>query len=130
LSIGAVGQRPEAAFPRRRDGPVTEAERQQILEQTIRRIAEGFHPQMIILFGSYASGKITPDSDIDLLVVMEVEGSRRQMANKIDLALADRMVPMDVIVVTPEQMERQKDVVGTIAYEALRKGRIVYDRAA
>ena len=61
---------------------------------------------------------------------MPVEGSRRKKTNEIDLTLADRLVPMDLIVVTPEQFERQKDIVGTIVREAVREGRVIYERAA
>lgn len=44
--------------------------------------------------------------------------------------LADRIVPMDVIVVTPEQFERQKNSIGTVVREAAREGRVLYERAA
>jgi len=101
-----------------------------VLHELIQRIAERFHPELIILFGSHARGEATSDSDLDLLVVMEVSGSCRQKANETDLALADRTIPMDPIILTPRQFERQKHVVGTIAHEALRRGRILYDRAA
>ena len=101
-----------------------------ILNQVVRRIAERFRPEKIIVFGSYARGELSRDSDLDLLVVMEVNGSCRRKANEIDLALADRTVPMDVIVVTPAQFDRQKDLVGTIVREAARQGKVLYERAA
>ena len=109
---------------------MTDTDRDRAVHELIRRIAKRFHPEMIILFGSHARGEATSDSDLDLLVIMEVPGSCRQKANEIDLALADRTIPMDLIVLTPRQFERQKHVVGTIAHEAFRKGRILYDRAA
>ena len=97
-----------------------------VIDDMVRRIAERFRPEKIILFGSYARGQATEDSDIDLLVVMPVEHSTRQKANEIDLALADRTVPLDVIVVTPEQFERERDVIGTVLYKAVREGKILY----
>ena len=109
---------------------MTEAEMKDILNQVVQRIAERFRPEKIIVFGSYARGEVSRDSDLDLLVVMEVDGSCRRKANEIDLALADRTVPMDVIVVTPAQFDRQKDVVGTIVREAAREGKVLYERAA
>jgi len=109
---------------------VIDADRNSVVRHIVERIAARFRPQRIILFGSHARGEETPDSDVDLLVVMEVRGSCRRKANEIDLALADRTVPMDLIVLTPQQFERQKDVVGTIAHEASREGRVLYDRAA
>ena len=109
---------------------MTQAEIMHALDEMVQRIVERFHPDRIILFGSHAKGNPTDDSDLDILVVMPVEGSRRRKANEIDLALADRTVPLDVVVVTPDQFERQRDVIGTIVREAVREGRSVYERAA
>lgn len=109
---------------------MTEAEIMHALDEMVQRIVGRFHPDRIILFGSHARGDPSDDSDLDILVVMPVEGSRRRKANEIDLALADRSVPVDVIVVTPDQFERQRDVIGTIVREAVREGKTVYERAA
>ncbi len=105
-------------------------ENQEALNDIVWRIADGFDPEKIIIFGSYARGEIDRDSDLDLLIVMHVEGSLRQKANEIDLMLADRTLPLDLIVVTPEQFARQKDVIGTIVREAVKDGKVVYERAA
>jgi hypothetical protein len=59
---------------------------------------------------------------------MPVTGSKRRTAVEIDLALAGIGLPKDVIVVTPEEVERYRDVVGTIIYPALREGKVLYDR--
>ena len=109
---------------------MTKAEIQDALDEMTRRIVKRFHPDKIILFGSYVAGTPTADSDLDILIVMPVEGSRRRKANEIDLTLADRVVPMDLIVVTPEQYDRQKDMIGTIVREAVRDGKVIYERAA
>ncbi len=99
------------------------------IDSAIKRIVEKFHPVKIILFGSYARGAAGPDSDVDLLVVMDVRGSKRRQAVEIDLALSDRTFPLDLIVVTPEEYEKYRDVVGHILYPAVREGRVVYDAA-
>jgi predicted nucleotidyltransferase len=109
---------------------MTEAKVMQALDEMVQRIVLRFHPVRIILFGSHASGTSTFDSDLDLLVVMPVDGSRRAKANEIDLALADRTISLDVIVVTPDQFDRQKNMIGTIVGEAVHGGRIIYERAA
>lgn len=109
---------------------MTELAVQEKIEEMIRRIAERFHPDRIILFGSYARGEAGPDSDVDLLVVMPVSGSRRRTAVEIDLMLAGSGLPKDIIVMTPEEVARTKDIVGTIAYPAVREGKVMYDRAA
>ncbi len=95
----------------------------------VRKIVEQFHPAKIILFGSYARGSAGPDSDVDLLVVMEVKESKRRQAMEIDLALSDRAFPLDLIVVTPEEFEKYRDVVGHILYPAVREGKVLYDAA-
>ena len=100
------------------------------LDEMVQRIVERFHPEKIILFGSHARGDADPDSDFDILVLMPVTHSTRHTANEIDLALADRTIPLDIIVVTPEQYEWRKNVTGTVEYEAASEGRIVYERAA
>jgi len=100
------------------------------IEEMVRRIVEGFHPQKIILFGSYARGVAGGDSDVDLLVVMPVAGSKRRQATEIDMALSDRWLPLDLIVVTPEEFTAYKDVVGHILYPAVREGKVLYEHAA
>jgi predicted nucleotidyltransferase len=100
------------------------------LREIIDRIVSGFSPRKIILFGSRARGTAAPDSDVDLLVVTDRPGSKRQQAVAIDLALADIRVAKDVLVVGAEELDRDRDVVGTIAYPAWREGIVVYDRAA
>jgi predicted nucleotidyltransferase len=103
---------------------------QETIREMVRRIAAQFHPDKIILFGSHARGEAGPDSDVDLLVVMPVEGSKRQKASEIDMALADRLVPLDLLVVTPEEFERGRDQIGSVLQPAAREGRVLYDRAA
>ena len=98
--------------------------------EMVRRIVERFNPEKIVLFGSFASGTADADSDVDLLVVMPVSTSKRKQAAEIDMLLADVGLPKDVIVVTPEEVEKYRDVVGSIIYPALREGRVLYERAA
>ena len=109
---------------------MTNTQNQDILAEIARRISERFQPEKIILFGSYARGTAGKDSDADLLVVMNVAGSKRKQAVQIDLALEGIPIPTDVIVVTPEEVEKYRDCVGTIIREALREGKVLYERAA
>ncbi len=101
---------------------------QEIIAEMVRRIVEEFDPQKIILFGSYARGVAGPDSDVDLLVVMPVQGSRRQKRVAIRTALSGMGLAKDVIVVTPEEAERYRDLAGTIVRPALREGKVLYER--
>ncbi len=103
-------------------------EPQRIIDEMVRRIVTQFNPVRIILFGSRARGVAGLESDVDLLVVMPVSGSKRRQAALIDLALAGIGLSKDIIVITPEEMERYRDVAGTIVYPALREGKIIYER--
>lgn len=96
-----------------------------------RTIVERFEPERIILFGSHARGTAGPDSDVDLLVVMPVQGSKRDQAVKIRSALIGTPVdrfPMDLIVTTPEDFAWRKDIAGTIERPAVREGKVLYVR--
>ncbi len=92
------------------------------------RIVDKFHPEKVILFGSHARGATGPDSDIDLLVVMAVEGSVCEKRLEIRLALPDLPVAVDVIVTTPEDFAWRKEVVGTVEWPAAREGKVLYAR--
>lgn len=100
------------------------------IEEMVRRIVAQFSPDRIILFGSHARGTGGPDSDADLLVIMPTQGSRRQQATQIDLALVGVDLPADVIVVTPDDVERNRDQLGTIIRPALQEGKVLYERNA
>lgn len=103
---------------------------QAVLNHVIHRILSKYEPKKIILFGSYADGEPGPDSDIDVLIVMDVEGSTRHKANEIDLLMADRTIPMDFFVLTPSQYEGQKNIIGSIVRQVERKGKVIYEQAA
>jgi predicted nucleotidyltransferase len=101
---------------------------ERIIDQMVLRIVERFDPERIILFGSAARGEAGPESDVDLLVVMPIHGSRREKAVEIGVAVNDIPVPKDIFVTTPEDFEWRKDIVGTIERPAVREGRLVYAR--
>jgi predicted nucleotidyltransferase len=98
------------------------------INEMVRRIVNRFDPEQIILFGSHAKGTAGPDSDVDLLIIMPVSGSKREKQIEIGVALHDIRIPMDIIVTTPEEVERRKNLVGTIIRPALRDGEIIYVR--
>jgi predicted nucleotidyltransferase len=102
---------------------------QAAIRRMVRRIVKKFDPHQVILSGSHARGDAGPDSDVDLLVVMDVEGSRLEKCVEIRLALHEFLVPMDVLVTTPEDFAWRKDVVGTIEWPASREGKVLYARA-
>ena len=94
----------------------------------VREIVRRFHPQQVILFGSYARGQASRDSDVDLLVVMDVRGSKRAMAADIGVAINNVDLPKDVIVVRPNEFVRRRGFIGTIERPAHQEGKVLYVR--
>ena len=101
---------------------------QDMIEMMVRRIVDRFDPERVILFGSHATATADAHSDVDLLVVMPVAGSRRKKAIEIGVALHDIRVPKDIIVTTPEDFAWRQEVVGTIERPAARTGKVLYAR--
>jgi uncharacterized protein len=97
-----------------------------ILDAIIARIVEAAEPDRIILFGSAARGELGPDSDIDLLVIKSGVEHRGRLEEDIHMNLFGVGVPVDVVVVTPEDVERLKDGVGSVIGPALAEGVEVY----
>lgn len=98
----------------------------ELLQEIVRRIVGVAQPDRIILFGSGARGDMRPGSDLDFLVVKADVAHRGHLAEEIYMALAGIGVPVDIIVVTPQDVQRFKDRVGTIIPPALREGREIY----
>ena len=103
---------------------------QAIIDEMVRRIVERLDPERIILFGSYARGRPGPDSDVDLLVVLKANGSKHDRAAEIYNLLGGVGLPKDVIIATPEEVEKYRDIPGTIIRPALREGKTLYERPA
>jgi predicted nucleotidyltransferase len=91
-----------------------------------RRIGHEFHPQQVILFGSYARGTASADSDVDLLVIASFEGSGFRHALEI-LNRLDIRLPVDLIAYRPEDVERRYFEGDPLVREALDHGTLLYD---
>ena len=92
------------------------------------RIGTEFRPQRVILFGSYAYGKPTEDSDVDVLVVMDHGKARNiDQAIEIDLRL-DRSFPMDLIVRRPAEVRRRLVLGDTFLKTIIQEGQVLYER--
>lgn len=98
------------------------------LPEIVNRLVREFDPLKIILFGSHARGEANVHSDLDLLVVLQRVSPKRREAVEMRRALGDLPVSKDVIVTTPEEIERRGDLVGTVLRPALREGRVLYER--
>lgn len=98
-----------------------------LVQEIVRRILSVTTPDRIIIFGSAATGNMTRDSDIDILVVEREPGDRRKKSVEIDAALSGLGYPFDVIVISTEWFEASKNVIGGIAYPAYKYGKVVYE---
>jgi predicted nucleotidyltransferase len=99
---------------------------QQILNEIIHRIVEVAHPDKIILFGSAARDQMDADSDVDLLVIKGGNFHRGRLTEEIYMNLFGVGQAVDIVVVTPEDVERYRDSMALIIRPALEEGKVVY----
>ena len=99
---------------------------QEAIDEVVRQIAENFHPQKIILFGSYARGKPRPESDLDLLVVMDTPLKESQQSLKIRQHLGV-MFGIDLLVYTPKRLQERLDMNDWFIREVIEEGKVVYE---
>ena len=98
-----------------------------LLDEVTRRIVESVRPQRVLLFGSAARGRMSKDSDLDMLVVMRKSVHRRQTAQKIYRNLHGTGIAVDIIVATEKDLEKYGERAGTILKSALQEGRVLYE---
>ena len=98
------------------------------IEDYGRRIGSQFGAERVILFGSYAQGTQSADSDIDLLVVADTNLSPTERYCAVRRILADIPCSFDIVVRTPDEYSRWRSVVNNIVYFADKYGKIVYER--
>ena len=101
-----------------------------ILANIIERIVKSAQPEKIVLFGSAARGEMGPDSDLDLLVIKGGKFNRNRLTVEIYRALRGKGAPVDVIVVTTEEVERYRNTHCLVICPALKEGKVVYDSQA
>jgi predicted nucleotidyltransferase len=99
---------------------------QETLAEIIRRVVEVAQPERIVLFGSAARGEMGPNSDVDLLVVKRGKFDHGSLTGDIYQALYGVGQAVDVVVVTPEEVERHRNTHWRVVAPALREGREVY----
>ncbi len=101
----------------------------ELVPSVVGEVVSAVDPVEVILFGSVARGEDGPDSDIDLLVVVDhvAPADKRALTAAIYRAI-DTFAPVDVLVTDPAQITHRRDNVGSILYWPLREGRTVYRR--
>lgn len=100
---------------------------QDAIDATVRQIVEQFHPQRVILFGSYAYGQPRPESDVDLLVVMDTTLKETEQAVYICQAI-EYHFGLDLIVRTPATLAHRLALGDPFLKEIIQNGEVLYER--
>jgi predicted nucleotidyltransferase len=100
-----------------------------LMKEIVHRIVACVNPERIVLFGSYAYGKPTPESDLDILVIVSSDQPRYQRAVPIYRALAGLLIPKDVLVYTPEEVAMWSEVAEAFITSVWRQGKVIYEKA-
>jgi predicted nucleotidyltransferase len=98
-----------------------------LMDEIVRRIVEVIQPEKVILFGSQARDEARPESDIDLLVIAESTRPRYRRSAPLYGALSDILVPMDILVYSPEEVKEWSEVRQAFVTTAIREGKVIYE---
>lgn len=99
---------------------------EKVLRALIEKIVTNVRPEKIILFGSASRGDMRAESDFDLMVVMPEGTHRRHTAQKLYRQITGIRIPYEIIVTTPEDLEKHKDNLGLIYHTVLTEGKLLY----
>ncbi len=102
-----------------------------MLEEKINKIVEKLkklNPEKIILFGSFAYGRPDKNSDLDLLIIMDSQKKSAERIREVSRLLRPRIFPMDVIVKTPEEIEKRIKLGDPFIIHILKEGKVLYER--
>ena len=99
---------------------------QEAIDEVVRQIAEKFHPQKIILFGSYARGNPRPESDVDILVVMDTKLKESQQSLQIRRYL-NLFFGLDIILYTPKRLDERIAMGDYFVQDILEEGKVMYE---
>lgn len=98
------------------------------INDIVNRIAFGFNPDKIILFGSYAAGNPNSDSDIDLLIIKDTDLPKHKRSFDIQKSLRGSMIPLDILVYTQKEFEQEQHNKYSFLSSAIKTSKILYER--
>lgn len=101
-----------------------------IISKIVNKIAAGYNPERIILFGSYATGNPNKDSDLDLFIIKDTDLPRPERTVQVRKMIYGSMIPIDLIVYTPKEIDESKENKFGFVYEVLNTGKTLYERAS
>ena len=100
---------------------------EQTIQQAVARLVAAAKPSKIILFGSYARGDATEDSDLDLMVIAPGEVNKFDEMVRLRNVMGDMGVGVDLLVYSDQEASRRSQVPGTVLHRAFKEGRVMYD---
>ena len=103
---------------------------EKMISEMVSKIVDNFDPEKVILFGSMVWGKPKEWSDIDILVIMKYRGSSPKIAAKISTLAKPKLVPIDILVRTPQEIEKRVKIGDYFIKRILKGGKVLYDKAA
>lgn len=98
------------------------------IDLAVQRLVAAARPSKVILFGSYAEGRATEESDLDLLVVEQEVPSKLKEMVRLREAVGSIGLPVDVLVCSEQELEDWGHLPGTVLYWALKEGKVLYER--
>jgi predicted nucleotidyltransferase len=98
------------------------------LKAITNRIVAAYDPERIYLFGSYAKGEMTKRSDLDLIIVKRSNLPRKIRGRDMDALLADFAIDFDLLFVTPEELEVERNKSRTLLKTVMSTARLIYQR--
>jgi predicted nucleotidyltransferase len=98
------------------------------IQEIVDKISNNYFPDKIILFGSYAKGNPEVNSDLDLFIIKDSTLPRYKRSIEVRRLLFGSMIPIDLLIYTPKEIEDQKDKKYSFVREVLNTGRVVYER--
>ncbi len=99
------------------------------LRQIVSTIANEYRPLRILLFGSYRKGTPRDSSDVDLLIIKDTEVVASRRAAEVHRIFNPYLYDLDIIVMTPDEFDTQKNEINTLAYFVNNEGKLVYERS-
>ena len=97
------------------------------INRQAQTIAQNYNPNKIILFGSYATGNPTLDSDVDLMIVIETSRRSKELGAEISANLKQSF-PMDIVVKTPSEIKRRLQLGDFFLKDVMENGKVLYER--
>jgi len=99
---------------------------QKEIKKITKQIVEKYKPEKIIIFGSFAWGKPSKDSDVDLFIIKNTKNPRGERLAKVERILLERALPLDILVYTPKEVRERLALGDFFIEDIIKKGTLIY----